>query len=70
MNPRHGSDWVPSPELLAAYFDGEFEGRDDLALLRQRLEDWLDRHPGARCELAEYHRLRHLWLETTPPEPT
>jgi hypothetical protein len=70
MNSRHRSDWAPSPELLAAYFDGEFEGRDDLALLRQRLEDWLARRPRAREELAAYHRLRELWSETTPSEPS
>jgi anti-sigma factor RsiW len=65
---NHGT-WAPGPELLAAYFDGEFEGRDDLAPLRQRLESWLGSNPRARAELAEYRRLRHLWLETTPPEP-
>lgn len=70
MNPRHRSDWAPSPELLAAYFDGEFEGRDDLAHLRQRLEDWLAGHPGAREDLAAYRRLREIWGETTPPEPS
>lgn len=61
--------WTPSPELLAAYFDGEFEGRDDLGLLRCRLEDWLADHPDARAELAAYRRLRQLWLDTPPPEP-
>jgi hypothetical protein len=62
-------DWAPSPELLAAYFDGEFECRDDLARLRARLERWLTEHPEAREELAEYHRLRQLWQETTPADP-
>ena len=27
MNPPLEEIWDPSPELLAAYFDGEFEGR-------------------------------------------
>jgi hypothetical protein len=62
-------DWSPSPELLAAYFDGEFEGRDELAALRQRLEDWLAVNPAGRTELADYRRLRRLWLETTPAGP-
>ncbi len=75
MIPRHGSVWdgsarAPSPELLAAYFDGEFEGRDDLAPLRRRLEDWLAGHPAAQTELADYHRLRQLWQETAPPDIT
>lgn len=63
-------DWKPSRELLAAYADGEFEGRDDLADLQRRLEQWLSEDAGARAELAEYRRLRQLWLETTPAEPT
>jgi hypothetical protein len=61
--------WSPSPELLAAYFDGECEGRDDLAPLRRRLEVWLADHPRGREELADYRRLRQLWLLTTPVEP-
>jgi anti-sigma factor RsiW len=62
-------EWAPSPELLAAYFDGEFEGRDDLAGLRRRVENWLADHPQAAADLAGYRRLRQLWQETTPPEP-
>jgi hypothetical protein len=62
-------DWSPSPELVAAYFDGEFEGRDDLAPLRKRLEDWLVRNPAGRAELKDYRRLRRLWQETTPAAP-
>jgi hypothetical protein len=57
-------------EILAAYADGEFEGRDDLALLKQRVEDWLKCHPEAHAELAQCRRLKQLWVETTPPEPT
>ncbi len=26
MTPANSDAWVPNPELLAAYFDGEFEG--------------------------------------------
>lgn len=69
MTPSDDPSWAPSPELLAAYFDGEFEGRDELGPLRRRLEDWLARNPDACAELADYRRLRQLWLETTPPEP-
>jgi anti-sigma factor RsiW len=65
---------IPNPslhwnEIVAAYADGEFEGRDDLALLKQRVEEWLRRHPEAHAELAEYRRLKQLWQETAPPEP-
>lgn len=59
----------PRPELLAAYFDGECEGRDDLALLKARIEDWLAQHPEAKADLAAYRRLLQLWQETAPPEP-
>jgi hypothetical protein len=69
MTSPNDSSWAPSPELLAGYFDGEFEGRDDLAPLRQRLENWLVANPGGRAELAEHRRLRHLWLETMPTDP-
>jgi hypothetical protein len=54
---------------LAAYFDGEFEGRDDLAILRQRLEEWLSANPDGRAQLAEHRRLSRLWAATTPPDP-
>src|SRR5262249_49863988 len=60
----------PSPkwnEILAGYADGEFEGRDDLALLKQRVEDWLAQHPEARAELSQLRQLKQLWRETTPP---
>jgi anti-sigma-K factor RskA len=62
-------NWRPSPELLAAYFDGECEGRDDLSLLKQRIEDWIATHPDAQEELAVHRRLLHVWHQTTPPEP-
>jgi anti-sigma-K factor RskA len=62
--------WEPSPELLAAYFDGECEGRDDLADVRRRLEDWLSSSPRGRAELAEYRQLRQIWVQSTPAEPS
>jgi anti-sigma factor RsiW len=63
------SEWAPSPKMLAAYLDGEFEGRDDLAGLRRRVENWLAVHPQARADLAAHRRLRQLWQATTPSEP-
>lgn len=60
----------PGPELLAAYLDGELEGRDDLAALRARLEDWIACHPEVRDEIQRQRRLRRLWEQTAPEEPT
>jgi hypothetical protein len=68
MTPHSGNK-PPSPELLAAYFDGECEGRDDLALLKQQIEDWLATHPEAQADLSSYRRLLQVWQETAPPEP-
>jgi hypothetical protein len=62
-------DWSPDPALLAAYFDGELDGRPELAPLRRRLEVWLDVHPEAREVLADYQRLAQLWHYTSPPDP-
>jgi len=69
ISPNEGN-WAPSPELLAAYFDGEFEGRDDLACLRRRLEAWLETSTSARSDLCAYRHLRQLWQETSPREPS
>ncbi len=66
MIPHPSLHWN---EILAAYADGEFEGRDDLALLKQRVEDWLVGHPEASAELARIRHLKQIWHETTPPAP-
>jgi len=60
----------PTPELLGAYADGEFEGRQDLQPLRQELEAWVASHPEAQVELAELRRLRRIYEESPPPEPS
>lgn len=70
MTPPRETDWTPTPELLAAYIDGEFEGRDDLVRMRGQLEDWLCRHPGIQGDLCQYRSLRQVWLATTPVEPS
>lgn len=67
MIPHPSLNWN---EILAAYADGEFEGRDDLAVLRRRVEDWLASHPEASAELAEIRRLKRLWQATTPSSPS
>ena len=61
--------WSPSPTLLAAYFDGECEGRDDLAQLKQRIEAWLTASPHAQDEVAEYRHLLQACRSTSPAEP-
>lgn len=60
---------APDPELLAAYLDGEFEGRDGLEDLRRRLEAWLENDPAARDLVRDYRRLRQAWSATAPREP-
>ena len=69
MNNAPDPKWNPDPQLLAAYFDGELEGRDDLADMRARLEAWVEEHAEARQEWAKHQQLQKLWLETTPAEP-
>jgi len=58
------------PEIVAAYLDGELEGRDELAPLRRRVEAWLAEHPQARTQLADQRRLRKLWQNTSAQEPS
>lgn len=67
MMPFRGNR-PPNPELFAAYFDGEFEGRDDLIALKQRIEAWLADNPEARADQARYRQLLRLWQAASPPE--
>ena len=60
----------PSPEQLAAYADGELDGRPEMEPLRRRIEAWLARHPEAAADLNAQRRLAQLWQATTPPEPS
>lgn len=66
MNAAPTPDWQPDPQLLAAYFDGELEGRDEMADLRARIESWIETHPEAADE---HQSLTKLWQETTPSDP-
>lgn len=67
MSPFQGNDI--DPELVAAYFDGEFEGRDDTDALRRQVEAWLENCPEAQAQIADYRQLRQIWLATGPAEP-
>lgn len=65
------SSWMPpTPELLAAYADGEFEGREALLPLRRLLDDWIGAHPDAQAELSSLRRLRLLCEAAAPAEPS
>jgi len=70
MNLPSENTWKPDPELLAAYFDGELEGRNDVADMRERIERWLETNPAAAEQWDEHLRLQKLWLDTTPAEPS
>jgi anti-sigma factor RsiW len=70
MNAPDPHDWQPDPQLLGAYFDGEMEGRDDVADLRACLEAWLEQRPEARAQWADYQALLRLLLDTAPREPS
>jgi hypothetical protein len=63
-------DWSPSPELLAAYFDGELADQPEVAELEQCIGIWLQQHPEARAVFDDYRRLSQLWHDTTPAQPS
>lgn len=65
----NGWEGPPTPEQLAAYGDGELDGRDALSPLKGKVEAWLAKHPEARAELETQRNLRRLWETTTPLEP-
>jgi hypothetical protein len=54
----------PTPEMLAAYVDGELE-----PCQRQALETWLADHPEARADVEAQRRLAQLWQSVRPVEP-
>lgn len=62
--------WKPSPELLAAYADGELDSRDDAVELRGRIEAWLAQNPRAAADLAKNNQLKTLFERTRPPSPS
>ncbi len=70
MNDAPLPNWKPSPELLAAFGDGELDARDDAAELRARLEDWLAKNPLAQADLAANRRLKSLFDRAAPPAPS
>jgi hypothetical protein len=69
MTLPNGWDGPPPPELLAAYADGELDGRDAVLPLKHKVEAWLRANAGARADVDMQRCLRRLWNATTPPEP-
>lgn len=70
MKLWNGDKFDPSePEILAAYVDGEFEGCESLKQQKQAVEQWLEQHPQASDDIAEWRELKQFWQDTVPPEP-
>jgi hypothetical protein len=69
MNAAPDPHWQPDPQLLAAYFDGELDGRDGVADVRARIEAWLEAHPEAMAEWTKHRQLDKIWGATTPAQP-
>jgi hypothetical protein len=61
---------APAPEQLAAYADGDLDGRPEHEALRRRIEAWLARHPEAVEDVEAQRRLTRIFRDTAPPEPT
>jgi hypothetical protein len=59
----------PSPEWLAAYVDGEFEGSEELAGHKRSIEDWLEQHPESGADIVAWRRLKQLCQKASPDEP-
>jgi len=70
MNAAPDPNWEPDSQLLAAYFDGELEGRDDLAETPCACGRLAGSKSEALEQCAELRTLQQLWLDTTPAEPT
>jgi anti-sigma factor RsiW len=65
MSARNGSERDQlTPELLAAYVDGELTPAEC-----RRVETWLAEHPDARADVEAQRRLGRLFEETAPPSP-
>jgi anti-sigma factor RsiW len=61
---KHDDLCKPTPEMLAAYVDGELE-----PCQRDAVEAWLARHPEACADVLAQRQLVKLYESTRPPEP-
>jgi hypothetical protein len=65
MNAHNGdSRDAVTPELLAAYVDGELTPAET-----RRVEAWLAEHPEARDDVAAQRHLARLFEDAAPPPP-
>jgi len=69
MNLSGGESWTPTAQMLAAYADGELDGRPELAELRCRLEQWLASHPETAADVEAQRDVSQWMAATTPAEP-
>jgi hypothetical protein len=63
-HPNRPEGEGPTPQLLAAYVDGELGPAD-----RTAVEAWLRDHPEARATVESQRRLLRLWQAATPADP-
>ncbi len=59
----------PTPEMLAAYVDGEFEANPYLLKQKEIIETWLDQNPKALHEINQFRQIKKAWEATTPIDP-
>jgi hypothetical protein len=63
-------DRGPDALHIAAFLDGEYDGRPELVERRQRIREWLLDHPEAGAAALAQRRLARLMAATAPPEPS
>jgi hypothetical protein len=61
---KYDAKFAPTPEILAAYMDGELDPS-----LGAAVQSWLAEHPEAQTEIEAQRRLVELFLSTSPSEP-
>lgn len=66
MSMSRPNDWKPSPEVLAAYVDGEVTDADEV----HHIEAYLDENPESRAEVTAQRKLKALWNRAAPAEPS
>jgi hypothetical protein len=70
MIPYKGEEgWAPSPEVFAAYADGELDSAGPSAALRKQIEGWLVEHPEAAGTVEAQRQVTEWCQVTTAPDP-
>jgi hypothetical protein len=65
MNHAWKPEREPTPQELAAYFDGELAGTE-----RAAVEEWLAAHPEGQAEIESLRQLHALYDAQPVPEPS